>query len=157
MQWTTIAPAIFSLIGVVIGTAGSFAIGYATMRTTREQTRLQQLAELRAERKEIILEYLREMQNAHDLVMRLWHHPETCPPGSELDEEKAARDSELWFHQKKLLLVASNELRTASLRLTETISDALYDTRPEGVNFWDFIDPAQDKYLAAAQKDLGID
>jgi hypothetical protein len=44
MQWTTIAPAIFSLIGVIIGTAGSFTIGYATTRTD---------------------------QNAHDLVMRL--------------------------------------------------------------------------------------
>jgi hypothetical protein len=156
MNWTTLAPAVFSLAGVAIGTVGSLTVGYFTTRTAREQTRVQQAAAFRAERKDTILEYLRAMQAFHDFVLRVWEHAPDLPEGHKSSREAAQLESELWFYQKKLLLVASEPLRKASLSFTEKLDEALYQARPAGVEFWDFIDPAQDRFIDAARSDLGI-
>lgn len=58
---------------------------------------------------------------------------------------------------EKLLLIASEELRTASISLSMTISHAMDTPGPDDTNFWDFVEPVQDTFLAAAKKDLGID
>jgi hypothetical protein len=119
---------------------------------------MQQVTELRAERKEIILEYLRQMQAFHDFAVALWHPVSDAPARSsdEVKREASKRSTELWFCQKKLLLVASPALREASVALTERLEDAVYKDRPDGIDFWPYIDPAQNRFLDAARMDLGI-
>lgn len=53
-----LAPAIFSLIGVALGMAGSLFGVYYAQRTARQQVRLQHATAMRNERKEVFLEYL---------------------------------------------------------------------------------------------------
>lgn len=158
MEWSSLAPAAFSLIGVAIGTTGSIAVGYFTTRTTREQTRIQQIASLRTEQKEIILEYLRQMQTFHDFAVDIWHPTDEVPARNpdEIRREARQRSTELWFSQKKLLLVASPKLREASIGLTEKLEDAIYKDRPPNIEFWPYIDAAQDCFLEAARVELGI-
>ena len=67
MNWSSLAPAIFSLLGVAVGTAGSLLGVYFSTRTAKEQAKAQQAAELRLERKEIILEHLKEAEVSRDL------------------------------------------------------------------------------------------
>jgi hypothetical protein len=159
MDWPTLIPAVFSLVGVAIGAMGSIAVGYFARRTSLDQTRVQQTAALRAERKEIILDYMRHMQAFHDFTASIWQgerFPADTEAGNEIRGEASKLGSEMWFQQKKLLIVASHPLREASLALTTALNDALYKNRPAETDFFDFIDPFQDRFFEAARKDLGI-
>jgi hypothetical protein len=53
MDWATLGPAVFSLVGVALGTIGSLLGVFYAQRTAREQARLQHLTARRTERKEV--------------------------------------------------------------------------------------------------------
>jgi len=49
---------------------------YLTTRTTKEQAEAQQAAALRLERKEIILDYLKETQDMQAFIRSIWYRRE---------------------------------------------------------------------------------
>ena len=50
---------------------------YLTTRTTKEQAEAQQAAALRLERKEIILDYLKETQDMQAFIRSIWYRRES--------------------------------------------------------------------------------
>jgi hypothetical protein len=162
VNWSSWAPAVFSLLGVAVGTAGSLLGVYLSTRTAKEQAEAQQVAALRLERKEIILEYLKEMQDMQAFIRSLWHHRETLTTDKELAREASIRSHQMWFYQRKVHLVASKQLREACLAFTEKLDACLGFTDdpegqiPDGTNFWLFIDAEQDRFLDTARDELGF-
>jgi hypothetical protein len=156
MNWTLIIPAIFSLAGVAIGAAGSVIVAFFATRVTSEQARAQRQNELREERKTMILDYLRAAQETHDYAARLWEVASDLPDEPARRHEASRLDSEMWFQQKKLLIVATGPLRSASVAWSELLSTALEHSLPTETSFWDFIEPTQSEFLDAARADLGI-
>ena len=159
MNWSSWAPAVFSLLGVALGTTGSLVGSYLSTRTTKEQAETQQAAALRLERKEIILEYLKETQDVQAFIRSIWYRRESLAT----DEEREASilSHQMWFFQRKVHLVASKQLREACLAFTEKLDVCLFNNDageqiPHGANFWDFIDAEQDRFLDAASDELGF-
>src|SRR5437763_1520381 len=103
MDWSTLAPAIFSLLGVALGTAGSVLATYYAQRSSREQQRRQVKIARRDERKEIILEYLLEVERCWRFLDGLWgRRPLVTVDGKPLPEdliqqEAAHRSHEIWY------------------------------------------------------------
>src|SRR6266516_4714175 len=94
MDWTQVTTAIFSLVGVGIGAAGSLIAAFFATRTSSQQARAQRQAELRLERKEMLLDYLRAAQAAHDYAARIWESAPDLPDESVRRQEVARLDSE---------------------------------------------------------------
>src|SRR6266516_1881311 len=156
MDWTQVTTAIFSLVGVGIGAAGSLIAAFFATRTSSQQARAQRQAELRLERKEMLLDYLRAAQAAHDYAARIWESAPDLPDESVRPQEVARLDREMWFQQKQLLIVATAPLRSASVAWSERLTSALENPRPTESEFWDFIEPIQSGFMSAARVDLGI-
>ena len=162
MDWSTLGPAVFTLLGVVLGTIGSLLGVYYAQRTAREQARLQHSAAMRVERRDIYLEYLRAVENSWSFLDGLWgRQPLTASDGSSLaedavDTEAAIRNHEVWYYQQKLALVASNEARNAALDLTKKIYEATFHREQITESLWRYLDPTQEAFLAAAREDLGL-
>jgi hypothetical protein len=137
---------------------GSLAAAWFATRTTTEQARAQRAAEARAERKTMIVDYLRAAQELHDYAALIWEDDPNLPPHPERLRDIARLDSELWLQQKKLLLVARPPLRAASTAWTKRLDDSLVGGRPasSAVTFWDFIEPTQMRFLDAARAELEI-
>jgi hypothetical protein len=72
MDWSTLAPAIFSLLGVALGTAGSVLAAYYAHRSSREQQRRQIRTSLREERKQMILEFVLEVERCWRFLEGYW-------------------------------------------------------------------------------------
>jgi hypothetical protein len=155
MNWALLLPAIFSLVGVAIGASGSLASSYFATRMSSEQARTQRQGELREERKGMLIDYLHAAQAAHDYASKIWDGAPDLPEEPARRQEAARLDSEMWFQQKKLLIVATAPLRSASVAWSELLSTALEVSRPAG-SFWDYIEPTQSEFLKAARVDLGI-
>jgi hypothetical protein len=156
MNWTVLVPAVFSLVGVAVGAGGSLAAAFFATRASGEQARAQQRSALREERKGMLLDYLRAAQEAHDYAARLWEEKPDLPDKRTRQREAARLDSEMWFQQKKLLIVATFPLRSASVTWTELLSWALDHPKGNNSSFWDIIEPTQSNFLKAARLDLGI-
>jgi hypothetical protein len=157
MDWASLTPAIFSLVGVAIGTLGSLTVGYFTTRTTREQARMQRDAALRSERKDAILEYLSIVQDCQNHLVLCTVESAEPPPGWDQKREWSRLDDRLWFHCKKLLLMAQREpLRIAATALAEAVDSAMKNKVPEGIHWWDYVDPFEERFLDSAREDLGI-
>lgn len=104
----------------------------------------------------MLLDYLRAAQEAHDYAARLWEGGPDLPDELTRRQEAARLDSEMWFHQKKLLLVGTASLRSASVAWSKLLSWALENWGEAGTSFWGFIEPTQSDFLTAARVDLGI-
>jgi len=162
VNWSSLVPAVFGLLGVAVGTAGSLFGVHLSTRTAKEQARAQQLAALRLERKEIILEYLKEVQDMQAFIRGIWYRRESLAKDKELSREASIRSHQMWFYQRKVHVVASKQLREACLAFTEKLDACLGFTDepgeriPDGTNFWLFIDDEQDRFLDAARDELGF-
>jgi hypothetical protein len=152
MDWNAIVP----LIGVALGALIPLIGVVLTTRTTKAQAHNQRITEMRKERKELIVEYLRESQVCENFLSRLWRNA-TGLEGVELDREMGLRNSVVWLLHWKLQLVASEKLRQASLQLTERLDDAMYSVRPTDRTIWEFVDEYQDRFLEAARDELGVE
>jgi hypothetical protein len=159
MNWSSWAPA---LLGVVVGIAGSLLGVYLPTRIAKEQAEAQQAAALRLERKEIILEYLKETQDMQAFIRSIWYRRESLVKDKEVSREASIRSHQMWFYQRKVHLVASEQLRAACLAFTEKLdaclgfTDAPEEQISEGTNFWLFIDLEQDTFLDSARNELGF-
>jgi hypothetical protein len=159
VNWSSLAAA---FLGAVVGGAASLMGVYLTTRTTKEQAEAQQLAALRLERKEIILDYLKETQDMQAFIRSIWYHRESLAKDKELSREASIRSHQMWFCQRKVHVVASKQLREACLAFTEKLDACLGFTDdpgeqiPEGTNFWLFIDAEQDRFLDTARDELGF-
>ena len=100
MNWSSWAPAIFSLIGVAVGTAGSLLGVYLSTRTAKEQAKAQQAAELRLERKTIILEYLKEVEDMQAFIRSIWYWRDSLTTDKKLAREASIRSHQMWIYQK---------------------------------------------------------
>lgn len=162
MDWNSLGPAVFSLLGVALGTVGSLLGVYYAQRTAREQARLQHSAAMRIERRDIYLEYLRAVENSWSFLDGLWgRQPLTSADGvplkaDEVNREAAIRNHEVWYYQQKLALVASDEARNAALDLTSKMYEATFHRERVTESLWRYLDPTQQAFLAAAREDLGL-
>ena len=160
MDWSTLAPAIFSLLGVALGTAGSVLATYYAHRSSREQQRRQIETALREERKEIILGYLLEVERCWRFLDGLWgRRPLVSVNGEPLPkdliaQEAAQRSHEVWYHQQKLTLVTKPAIHELGYKLAQKIHQAIYDADSITVGLWEHLHPTQDEFLAAANADL---
>ena len=162
MDWNSPGPAVFSLLGVALGTVGLLLGVYYAQRTAREQARLQHSAAMRIERRDIYLEYLSAVENSWSFLDGLWgRQPLTSADGVPLkdnavDREASIRNHEVWYYQQKLAVVASNEARNAALDLTKKMYEATFHRERVTESLWRYLDPTQQTFLAAARKDLGL-
>jgi hypothetical protein len=162
MDWTTVGPAVFSLLGVALGTAGSLLGVYYAQRTAREQARLQHTAAMRTERRDIYVEYLSAVENSWSFLDGLWgRQPLTSVDGQPLaadqvDREAAIRNHEVWYHQQKIALVAPDHVRNAALKLTQGLYKASFDREGAAEGPWGYLDPFQEAFLQAAREDLEV-
>jgi len=153
---TILLPAVFSLIGVALGTAGSIIVGYFSTRAAREQAKIQRETTLRAERKEVILEHLRVIQECqHYLVLCIPDYAR-APEGWDRQREWNRLDNQLWLSYKKFMLVAGRSLRARGVEFTDAVDNALKGRVPDGVTFWDYLDPFEERFLEAARTELGV-
>ncbi|MGE3414083.1 MAG: hypothetical protein AB7L91_17895 [Dehalococcoidia bacterium] len=129
---------------------------YFSQRISREQLRQQQENALRVERKEVILEFLKEVQNSWAFLGRVWRGSADLPEDDELERLARAANHEVWFYQRKLELIASRKLRDASLALSERLYSAYFNRPAEEASLWQFISPVQERFLSAARAELGI-
>jgi hypothetical protein len=163
MDWTALAPAVFSLLGVALGTTGSLLGVYYAQRTAREQLRLQHDAALRTERKEVILGYLHAVENSWSFLDGLWgRQPLTSATGEPLageavDREAAVRNHEVWYHQMKLDLVGSEPMRRTSVALTQALYQATFHRDRVTETLWGYLGPIQEDFMAAARDELRAD
>jgi hypothetical protein len=159
MNWV---PAVFSLLGVVVGASGSFLAVYYAQRTTREQARLQHEAAMRNELKEVLLEYLSVVEDSWAFLDGLWgKQPLVSKAGERLsdeavDQEAARRNHDVWLYQQKLNLVASSAVRQSALKLTGHLYEATFHRERIETGLWQYLAPAQEQFLAAAREDLGV-
>jgi hypothetical protein len=162
MIWTTLAPAVFSLLGVALGTTGSLLGVYYAQRTAREQARLQHTATMRNERRDIYLEYLTAVENSWSFLDGLWgRQPLTSVDGQPLaedqvDREAAIRNHEVWYHQQKLALAAPEHVKAAALKLTQAMYEATFHRERVTPGLWRFLDPIQEAFLRVAREDLEL-
>jgi len=160
MDWSTLAPAIFSLLGVALGTAGSVLAAYYAHRSSREQQRRQIKTSLREERKQIILEYLLEVERCWRFLEGFWGRaPLISVKGEPLPKElttleAAQRSHEIWYQQQKLALITEQPIPQLGLKLTEKIWQAIYRADSITVGLYQHLHPAQEEFLAAANKYL---
>lgn len=162
MDWTTLGPAVFSLLGVALGTTGSLLGVYYAQRSAREQARLQHAAAIRTERRDIYLEYLHAVENSWSLLDGLWgRQPLTSVDGhplgeDDVDREAALRNHEVWYHQQKLALVAPDAVKHAALKLTQAMYNATFHRERVAEEHWRYMDPIQEAFLQAARDDLEV-
>jgi hypothetical protein len=162
MDWTTLGPAVFSLLGVALGTTGSLLGVYYAQRTAREQARLQHTAAMRTERRDIYLEYLTAVENSWSFLDGLWgRQPLTSVDGrplaeDQVDREAAIRNHEVWYHQQKLALVAPDHVKHAALKLTQGLYNATFHRERVTEGLWRYLDPIQEAFLQAARDDLDV-
>ena len=160
MDRTAVWLAIFSLIGVALGAAGSFLGVLYAQRTARDQMRLQRASQLREERKEVLLGYLRSVENSWAFLDGLWgKQPITSLLGEPLsgeavDREAAIRNHEVWYHQEELLLVSSDPVRRASMEFSRRIYEATFHRERIDQSLWHYLSPARDDFLIAAREEL---
>jgi hypothetical protein len=166
MNWNSLGPAVFSLLGVALGTIGSLMGVYYAQRTAREQARLEHSAAMRIERRDIYLEYLSTVEKSWSFLDGLWgRQPITSADGVPLkdddavEREAAIRNHEVWYYQQKLALVASDKARNAALELSTKLYEATFHRErvaQEAQSLWRYLDPTQEAFLASARKDLGL-
>lgn len=104
---STLAPALFSLLGVALGSVGTLVGQYLTSRTSLRQLDLQQVAVLRAERKEAIMQFLSVVREVERL-------------GSDMTDRL---ENDLWLAQQAVDLVCSEPVRGATYRLARHVVD----------------------------------
>jgi hypothetical protein len=160
MDWSGVTPAIFSLIGVALGTAGSLLGVYYAQRTARYQATLQHATALRDERRDVFLEYLRSVQSSWSLLVGLWGIAPLISTtgerleGDAIDREAHLRNQELWYMQQKLAMVADQPVRDSALALTNRMYEATYHRERITEGLWQYLNPAQQEFLAAVREDL---
>jgi hypothetical protein len=127
MDWATLGPAVFSLVGVALGTIGSLLGVFYAQRTAREQARLQHLTAMRNERKEVLLDYLGAVEDSWVFLDGLWGRQPLVSKSGEpisgeaVEREAARRNHDVWYQQQKLNLIASDPVRGAALALTKAL------------------------------------
>ena len=163
MNWNSLGPAVFSLLGVALGTIGSLLGVYYAQRTAREQARLEHSAAMRIERRDIYLEYLSTVEKSWSFLDGLWgRQPLTSADGVPLkdddavEREAAIRNHEVWYYQQKLALVGSKEARNAALELSSKLYDATFHRERVTEGLWRYLNPTQEAFLASAREDLGL-
>jgi hypothetical protein len=160
MDWSTLAPAVFSLLGVALGTAGSVLAAYYAHRSSREQQRRQIRTSLREERKQMILEFLLEVERCWRFLEGYWERaPLVSVKGEPLPKElieleAAQRSNELWYQQRKLALVTEQPIPQLGLELTEKIWQAIHRADRIKVSLYQHLNPAHEEFIAAANKYL---
>lgn len=151
MTLDALAPALFSLAGVLVGAIGSLAGVLLSTRTSRDQLKATQRAALRAEKREAVLAYLRTMQECQQFVSHVVGGTVT---GSEREDQSSTFEKEIWLAQKALALSASAQLRRASFALTERMDHVMFNDLPDGQALWPYLTPLQDVVIEAARNDL---
>jgi hypothetical protein len=149
MNWSVIGPAVFSLVGVGLGTMGSIFVQYIGTRTSKEQVRAERYGALRAERKEAIREFLEAAQQVEQIAERRFQHGER--PADHL----------IHTHRMKYLrqcigLVGTPHLQSATNEYARRLLAATYEDLPEGANFWKYIRELKDPFMDAARRELDI-
>jgi hypothetical protein len=138
------------LVGVVLGSAGTFAGQYLATRETKKQADATAVAAARAERKEAILAFLDICQRVERAAEHRYQNDNKFVEGSpELTHE-------MWFRQKCLELVAGSPVRSTAFQYADRLMAAAYGRVPAGGAVWDFISEKRQPFMEAAKAELTI-
>jgi hypothetical protein len=141
---------VLPLVGVVLGSAGTFAGQYLATRETKKQADAAAVAATRAERKEAILAFLNVCQKVERAAEHRYQHDNKFVEGSpELTHE-------MWFRQKCLELVAGSRVRSTAFQYADRLMAATYGRLPKGKEVWGFIAEKREPFLDAAKEELRI-
>jgi len=66
------------------------------------------VAALRLERKEIILEYLKEVEDMQAFIRSIWHRRDSLATDRKLSREASIRSHQMWIYQKRSILSHSS-------------------------------------------------
>ncbi len=150
MGGSDLGPTVLSLVGVLLGTAGTLVAQLLATRASSERERIARLAELQAERKEAIREFLAHAQLVEHLAERRFQHGEFDPVEAE------PLTHQMWFLQRCIELVGSPELRKAAENYVLRLHDVVYRELPRGRDVWDHMAERREPFLDAARKELGV-
>jgi hypothetical protein len=134
-------------VGVLTGGAALFG-QLLTQRTTRRTADLALRTTLRLERKEAYLEFLQATQEVSRVI------EQRREPGPHDDEAALVLTHRMWLLQKKIALLADDDVREAGARFARKFNEAVWSGLPADVDPWWYMDDALAPFLAAARADL---
>src|SRR5215472_7964775 len=138
------------LVGVVLGSAGTFAGQYLATRQTKKQADAAAAAAERAERKEAILAFLNICQKVEHAAEESYTHDNKFVEGS------PDLTHEMWFRQKALDLVAGADVRRTAYEYADRLMAATYGRVPERQEVWPFINEKREPFLEAGRQELRV-
>ncbi|WP_144122724.1 hypothetical protein [Catellatospora sichuanensis] len=152
MDWSSVGPAVFSLIGVVVGSVGSFLAQSFVAKVSREQAEANRRAAHRAERREAVHAFIGAAQAVESLAQRL-HVGQVRD-----DTEAYGLLQQMWLAQRLLELVCGEAVRNSALAFTIRIRAAVWDLPPSGKShvLWEFLTPERSAFMAAARSELAL-
>jgi hypothetical protein len=152
LNWSALAAAFFSLVGVALGTAGTLLSQYLTSRATVRQAQAERSALMRTERKEAIVRFLEIVQQVERFEENLYI------TGAGRDGPQAAElTHKLWLAQKYIDLICSAQLREPTLRFAGALNESMWNDPPKGQTLWDLLAPSRGDFLTAARQELEME
>ena len=151
MDWSNAAPAVFGLLGVVIGTLGTLAVQLLVNRTAEARFRYERDEAVRQEKKEAISSYLEIAQQLEELLEAAF----SAKDGSNAGRPVKAVLHRLWVAEKRINLLSTEGLRRAAERLTSQYHQATWDGIPAtDADFYSFINLSRTAFLDAARAEI---
>lgn len=145
-----LAATVLPLVGVVLGSAGTFSGQYLATRETKKQAKASAVAVGRAELKDEVLKFLeacqRVEQAAEDRFMN----------GNQFVEGSPQLTHEMWLRQKIIDLIATRRIRDTAYQFTDRLMGAAYGRVPDGVAVWDFVTEKREPFMDAVRDALVI-
>ncbi|QXJ25834.1 hypothetical protein AGRA3207_007395 [Actinomadura graeca] len=148
MNWSVVGPAVFSLIGVTLGTSGTLIGQYLTTRTTKAQALAERRTALRAERKTAILEFMETAKQVERFIEQRVHSGER-PEGS------VELTNRMWFLQQCVDLVSTAPVRNTVTDYAEGLHSLLYQELPTERHVWALMSEKRQPFVDSARVELG--
>ena len=142
MDWLPVAG---TLLGTMIGSAGTIAAQHVTSRTLERTARLALTEQIRVERRAVIEEFNQVYQEIEQL----------------LSDRHGERPTEvihhMWTLRNKLALVASDELHQAVDELANALGSTWFHGTPDGVPVYEHLGAARRRFHAVSRAEVRPD
>lgn len=136
------------LVGVALGSAGTFAGTYLTTRETKKQAKAAKDAAAYAELKEATLGFLEACQRVEQAAEHRYMHEDRYV------KESPELTHEMWYREKCLEIVTGPRVRHTALEFATRLNDATYKGVPHGTKAWDYVSQKRDPFMAAVRAAL---
>ncbi|MFE3162969.1 hypothetical protein [Streptomyces sp. NPDC059224] len=141
VDWLPVAG---TLLGTLIGSAGTIITQYVTNRTVERSARRARAEQVRAERKAAIQDFVEVYQRIERVIS----------DGGDRPSELIHR---MWSLRNNLMLVASEELHDAASDLANALGDTYWHGTPDGSKPWKHLGGVRHRFLEAARAEVRPD